>query len=81
MEHQPLTDWFVYQSKIKDMKAKEMELFACSDSKCVKIAEQIARNKKDCLPYEHLEKELTLEMEIMKLRTRIFVGRNLSRLN
>lgn len=76
-----MTEWNILQAKQKEAERKILEAYDLTDSKCVKLAEDIARNKRDCLPYEHLEKELTTEISIMKMKTRIFNNRNQARIN
>ena len=59
-----------------DPKEKNWELYKrCSDKKAIEIAQEINYLKMQGKPYEHKEKELSLELSILNLNTRVFVGR------
>lgn len=75
MEHQSLADWHVYQSRIKDMKIIETELYHISDSKIVQMAEIIWELKKEGKPYYDLDMKLRAEERKMLDRTRVFLKR------
>lgn len=75
MEHIPKTDWYIYQSRLKEMNLTDERLKHASDAKCIKIAEEIAYLRSKSLPYEAKEKELQFELNCMFMNTRILNGK------